>query len=349
MLRHFFFLARRLRHEQSGNVAMVFGLMLIPMVYSAGMGVDYTKALHYKSMMQSAVDAAALAGANAYVGSTSSSTASTVATNYMNRAISQLPANNGVNFTVTPGSVSSGGSTTGYTVAVTATVQVPTSFMSLASVNLMNVQVAATAQNPTVTGSFNLNNFSSNACDGNTIYWFPIPATSDPTTYVPLNSALTKIFSNTGSNAQVTSFTMAASAQVGFAMKNVTGQKCGYGTNGFGGAQGSTHYFYSNLYPPSKVAYPSVTQNRNLQVKPMPAGQTMQQVLQGLPDQTFSYNFPNAAPSCGSLSGQNTLYAWNDMGGGSDDHDYNDGAYTFTCTVAGGGAGGGSTGVFLMQ
>jgi Flp pilus assembly protein TadG len=52
------------RHER-GNVLMLFGLTLPPMLGASGMAFDYSRASNIKSYMQSEADAAALSGARA--------------------------------------------------------------------------------------------------------------------------------------------------------------------------------------------------------------------------------------------------------------------------------------------
>ena len=52
---------RRFFSNQKGNVAMLFGFTLLPMIYSAGIGIDYTFAALRKTELNSAADAAALA------------------------------------------------------------------------------------------------------------------------------------------------------------------------------------------------------------------------------------------------------------------------------------------------
>lgn len=51
--------------DERGNVAMIFGLMLIPMCGLVGGAVDYSRANRVKTELQSAVDAAAIAGLRA--------------------------------------------------------------------------------------------------------------------------------------------------------------------------------------------------------------------------------------------------------------------------------------------
>ena len=51
------------RRKRGGNVAMLFGLMLIPVLAVTGGAVDYGRAVAAKSRLQGIVDAAANAGA----------------------------------------------------------------------------------------------------------------------------------------------------------------------------------------------------------------------------------------------------------------------------------------------
>jgi Flp pilus assembly protein TadG len=177
-----------------GNIAVFFARMLVPLTLAAGVGVDYAQALNFKNSLQGAVDAAALASASVYTGNSGTSgTAQQIATDYMNNAIKTLPPNKGVTFTVTPATSSSGGNTTAYTVAITATASVTNAFMALASINTTNVSVSATAENPVTTVTVGTNGFSSSACDANTVYWYPIPSGSNASTYVPPHSALTQL------------------------------------------------------------------------------------------------------------------------------------------------------------
>ncbi|MEO0398413.1 MAG: pilus assembly protein TadG-related protein [Pseudomonadota bacterium] len=46
--------------DSRGNIAMLFGLMVIPMVIAVGMAVDMSRTVYYKSALQEAADAAAI-------------------------------------------------------------------------------------------------------------------------------------------------------------------------------------------------------------------------------------------------------------------------------------------------
>ena len=54
-------LLQRLRHDRSGNVSMLFGLVVIPLTAFIGLAVDFGRVYAVKSQTQSALDAAALA------------------------------------------------------------------------------------------------------------------------------------------------------------------------------------------------------------------------------------------------------------------------------------------------
>jgi hypothetical protein len=56
-------LKRRFGANKSGNVGIIFGLMLIPMLAVSGAAIDYGRAVSAKSKLQGIVDAAANAGA----------------------------------------------------------------------------------------------------------------------------------------------------------------------------------------------------------------------------------------------------------------------------------------------
>src|SRR5687767_14276509 len=51
---------RSLRADQHGNVMMMFGFALIPMMFATGMGIDYARAMKAQTKLNAAADAAAL-------------------------------------------------------------------------------------------------------------------------------------------------------------------------------------------------------------------------------------------------------------------------------------------------
>jgi len=245
----------KLLRDRRGSIALIFGLMLIPLVLAAGVGIDYARAVQFKAQLQAATDDAALAGASAYVASGTAGQAlgTTAATNYMNKAIAALPANNGVSFTVTPGTTSSSGSVTAFQMTVTATATFPTTLMAIYKPTL-TITTTATANNPIVNASFNTGGFVSYACDTNEVYWYIVPQGGG----VPPASAMNLLWSNNSASPPSTAtFQVAASQQIGFAIENITGARpaslggCNYGNNGYGAHPGDAQWLYSSLQPPT--------------------------------------------------------------------------------------------------
>ncbi len=320
---------RRVAGDERGAVAAMFAIMLVPLVAAIGAGVDFTRASEVQAALQTAADAAALAGASAFDTTTCPAAATTAATAYMTQAIGALPPGATASFAVTTGTLTSGKQTTAYTVAVTATAKVSTTFMRLFMASVP-AAVSATAANPIVTATIQLGSFNSSAADKNSIAWYAVPCDNS----VPPNSALTTIFSNVGPPPSgAINLAITSTQKIGFALINVTGGQFNYGNNQYGGTPGSIHYFYSHLNPPSQVAYPSVTQNCSLQVFAVTTGQTPPAPTQGI---CFTAPFADAAPNCAGITGQTLTFDWNDMGGNPDDKDYNDAVYSFSCSTPAG-------------
>lgn len=244
---------RRLNRNADGSVAVLFGLLMIPLIVAAGVGVDYGRAAEIRATLQSAVDAAALAGASAYTSPAAETSATTLAQNYVTNTTATMPSGVAVVSTsVTPGTTGSG-SNVAYTMSVSATLSVPSMFLAVVR-GPITVTAAATARNPVVTASFNMGGFVSYACDINEIYWYIVPADGG----VPDASAMNLLWSNNTESPTTTgSFNVAASAKIGFAIENVTGARsqslggCNYGNNMYGARPGDTQWLYSSLQPPS--------------------------------------------------------------------------------------------------
>lgn len=125
------------------------------------------------------------------------------------------------------------------------------------------------------------------------------------------NTLSNVVWANTSSgNPNTVSITVAASLQIGFAFKNATGGR----PSSLGGCT-----YGNNTYG-----------SRN-----------------GDTQRFYSHLIP---PNCAALSGNSFLYAFNDMGGASDDYDYNDLVFNLQCS-GGSGAGTGTTttGVILTD
>lgn len=314
--------ASRLKCDRRGVFAVWLGVALIPLMLLAGAGLDLMRAVDLRAQLQAAVDSAALAGASAYTSSSTSTAATTVAQNYMAGAIAKLTSNSGVTYTATPGTATSG-NTTLYTMTVTATSAMPTTLMKLVT-SSTPIKVTATAQNATYTISSTLSGFASNAADANYIYWYVVPSDGS----LLASSALTLLYSNVSSNnTKTVTATVTAGQKMGFALRNVTGGITGYGRNGYSAAQGTTHWFYSHLMPPSSQTYSSITKDCSLQVIVGGSSNSLKSgsCLSSLP--TY------AAVNCSDAAGKTLTFYWNDMGGGTDDYDYNDAVYKVACSA----------------
>ena len=183
------------------------------------MAPRYGVAINYKHQLQSAVDAAALAGASAYTTTSGTSVPIAVATSYMNKYVGQLPQNLNVTYGSSASTVSSNSGVQGYTVTVTATGQVPNSFGSLLGVQTTAISVSATAENPVLTAKFDTGGFASSACDDNAIYWYVVPQNGG----VPAASAMNLLWDNGVANPpSVSTFSIMGSQKIGFALKNTT-------------------------------------------------------------------------------------------------------------------------------
>ena len=185
--------------------------------------------------------------------------------------------------------------------------------------------VSAGALNPEITIKANLGNWKSSAWDANTIYWYVVP----PGGGLPPASALHQVFTNTGpAPKSLPSITITAGQSIGFALKNVTGGIHGYGPNQYGSPQGHANWLYSQLSPPSANAYPLEPQNCALEVVMVTAADPHPAET---PGSCSLRPQANATLNCAQAPGQTVYYFWNDMGGGTDDRDYNDAQYSMTC------------------
>ncbi len=343
-----------------GSVLIMFAGMLVGLILLIGAAIDYGRATHFKTALQSLADASALAGASAYTSSSPDTgpLGIQVAQNLWNAGLSRLPPNNGVG---TP-TITSSFDSAGYYIRVSVPAStIRTTFLSLV-MNSITVTVAAKAKDPIVTASVDFGGWTTDAYDGNTLYWYKVPDDGSLPSYdtahanqAGYNSAFHAILANIVNNPPATSrsFTIAAAQQIGFAFVNITGGKCpiagctpltNYGSNGYGGAFSSVHVFFSQLNPPNYSSY-------GYQPGPRLSGAACNAtLLTALVDPHNPYPTapsantghcqpavanPVAAPACSQLGANSFRYFWNDMGSGTDDFDFNDGAYNFSCSSAG--------------
>jgi len=125
----------RLAGAESGQVALTFGLSLIPMILALGCGVDISRAVAAKSRLVAALDSTALAVARTPTTATDSLTAVAHAYFYANYAGSDIG-------TVTSLAVLPAATGNGYVLSATA--RVSTAFMSVAGMN--DVEVSASTE-----------------------------------------------------------------------------------------------------------------------------------------------------------------------------------------------------------
>ncbi len=341
---------RRFSQDRDGSLLVWFALALVPLLLIVGSGVDYGRGVNLRTQMQNATDAAALAGATLYTGSDTATTAAATATSFMTAFVARMGAGYTITFTVTPAAASSGGTATLYKMQVSAKGSVARSLMKLGGTAAVQVATSSTATNPIYTVTLSAANFSSSASDQDTIYYYIVPTDNS----APAPSAL-NLLANTGGNGGTSGYnaclasatsstrgccsnngvtpgtrgsgasatiTITASQSIGFALRNVTGGQSAYSSNGYGTTNACINWFYSNVFPPSAFTYSGVTSNRSLQTATTPISPSKGS-LSTLP----AY----ATLNCAQASGKTVYYYWNDMGGGSDDLDYNDAQYTVTC------------------
>ena len=115
----------RFNSDKRGSTAIIFGLMVAPIMMMTGMAVDYSRMITVKARMQTALDAAALAGARATKGQSSNLTtlAQNAASTYFNAIAMPFVA------TKTLSAVTTDASQTVFTWTATSWVKTP--FMSV--------------------------------------------------------------------------------------------------------------------------------------------------------------------------------------------------------------------------
>ena len=319
--------ARKFAADRHAGVALLTGLAMAPLLLTAGIAIDLSRVTQFHIALQQASDSAALAGAAVYNSTGSQTAAQTAAQNYMTQAIASLPKNDGVTYTATPGTPTTIGAITNYTVAIAAKAAVPTTVLSFV-IPSISTNVGATGLNPVITLTASLGNWKSSAWDANTIYWYVVPSNGG----LPAASAMHSLFTNSGPEpTSLPGIQITAGQSIGFALKNVTGGIHGYGSNQYGSPEGHTNWLYSQLSPPSKQAYPTVAKNCALQIgiattsKPTPTQS---------PGSCSNATPSGATVNCAQTPGQMIYFFWNDMGGGKDDYDYNDAQYSISCPSA---------------
>ena len=132
-------LARDLGHDTRAGVMMLMAFSMLALAAASGAAIDFARGLNFKLALQSAVDAAALAGATEYLNTGSQTSAKSLATAYITNAKSALPPSGTVST-----NVAATASGTTYTVVVTASASITASFLGVIE-NSIPVSVTATA------------------------------------------------------------------------------------------------------------------------------------------------------------------------------------------------------------
>ena len=353
----------RFRADRRGVVAILFALALPPLLLATGAAVDFARVGMLKTTMQSVADGAALAGASALCLSNGQTDASQAAKDYFAKGTAPVSryATVGTPTVTIP-------STTEVTVTASATLS--NTLMRMVGLS-ETVAVTSSAEGPayhlsvTKTGGF-----TSDASDSNSIYFYTVPADgSVPTS----TSSMTLLFTNdpavdpnyAADNQATKNISVGANDYPGFALVNKTGGIRAYGSNAYGGAQGSTHIFYSSLPVPSMNAYASQGSFYNGQPFTYSGkAYCYKTAINGEVDSyattasTSCYPHPctemngktvlnnnllvggncssqsTANQTCQQLATNPVTFQWNDMGGNVDDFDYNDADFTISCTAS---------------
>ena len=110
-------LIERFGRERDGNVALLFGLALVPLTFLIGMALDFSNAMQKKAVLDAAADAAALAAVTPAMLTQSESATITAAQNMFNAQASSI---SGLNYQPPTVTVASSGLTRTVTVSYTA-------------------------------------------------------------------------------------------------------------------------------------------------------------------------------------------------------------------------------------
>jgi Flp pilus assembly protein TadG len=108
---------KRFGNERSGNVALLFGLTLVPLTFLIGMGLDFSNAVQKKALLDAAADAAVLAAVTPAMLAQPDAASITAAENMFN---AQASAISGLSYEAPTVTVSNSGLTRTVTVNYTA-------------------------------------------------------------------------------------------------------------------------------------------------------------------------------------------------------------------------------------
>lgn len=137
LLRHSLRIAHRFFQASEANVALTFGLVLIPMMAAVGAAVDYNRAGDVRAAMQSAADATALAAAKSWNALNASQLQQSADTWFMANLNGKKILQNV--------QVSTTGNSANNTIVVNVSGSINTAFLGLVGINQINLSVSSTA------------------------------------------------------------------------------------------------------------------------------------------------------------------------------------------------------------
>ncbi|MGH1353241.1 MAG: vWA domain-containing protein [Methyloligellaceae bacterium] len=123
--------------NNSGHVAVIFGLCLVPIITAVGISVDYSSAISAKSKIQAGLDAAALAAGRTLQTSGQESEASAAAIKIFDATVDKA-----INAALNVDGIDA---STG-NIDLTGTANVPTAFMSIVGIDSIKVAASTQAQ-----------------------------------------------------------------------------------------------------------------------------------------------------------------------------------------------------------
>ena len=257
----------------------------------------------------------------------------------MNGAIAQLRSAGAVSFNIALSTKSQSGTVTDFIVTVTASAKVPTVLMTAYTSNL-TAGVSATADNPVFNLTITLSDVQQQRgrrqrdlllhgagrrrhalVEDADLQQLPGDVQHEPLDLRPVELRRIEL----GRDERHGEPHGGAEDWL-LALVNITGCNVPYKPNGYGSTLMNVNTMYSHMFPPSKLAYPNVTQNCSLQASTTNA-ETSGSCAASTPT-------PGAL-SCANSNGVSYYYYWNDMGGFKDDLDYNDAVYQVTCNGVG--------------
>jgi len=133
---------RRFGHQQSGSVAIIFGLTIIPVILAIGAAVDYSFTFTVKTKLDSALDAAVLSAVDRDAMSRTANAAQSSA-----RDIFKAQATTVKNASIRTVSAKVTDNSTSRTAVVSYKASVPTAFMGLVGIKNIAIQGTSNATN----------------------------------------------------------------------------------------------------------------------------------------------------------------------------------------------------------